>query len=36
MDGLNLKKNIKKTYEFCNKNKKWNVSLQIHKMINIR
>ena len=36
MDGPNLKKNIKKTYDFCNKNKKWNVSLQIHKMINIR
>ena len=36
MDGPNLKENIKKTYEYCNKNKKWNVSLQLHKMIGIR
>ena len=31
-----LKKNIKKTYDFCNKNKKWNVSLQIHKIVGIQ
>ena len=35
MDGPDLKKNIKKTYDFCVKNKKWNVSLQIHKIVNI-
>ena len=33
MDGLNLKKNIKKTHAYCSKNKKWKVSLQLHKMI---
>ena len=32
MDGPNLKSNIKKTYAFCDKNKKWNVSLQLHKI----
>ena len=36
MDGPNIRKNIKKTYAFCNENKKWNVSLQLHKMIGIR
>ena len=35
MDGPNLKNNIKKTYDFCNKNKKWNVSLQIHKIVDM-
>ena len=35
MDGPDLKKNIKKTYDFCVKNKKWNVSLQIHKIVNM-
>ena len=33
MDGLNLKKNIKKTHAYCSRNKKWKVSLQLHKMI---
>jgi len=32
MDGPNLKSNIKKTYAFCDKNKKWNISLQLHKI----
>ena len=36
MDGPYLKKNLKKTYEFCNKNKKWKVSLQLHKMLGLR
>ena len=35
MDGPNLKSNIKKTYAFCDKNKKWNVSLQLHKIAGI-
>ena len=33
MDGPNLKSNIKKTYAFCDKNKRWNVSLQLHKIV---
>ena len=32
-DGPNIKENIKKTYAYCNKNKKWNVSLQLHKIV---
>ena len=36
MDGPNLKNNIKKTYDFCDKNKKWNVSLQIHKIVGMQ
>ena len=36
MDGPNLKENIKKTYEYCDKNKKWNVSLQIHKIVGMQ
>ena len=36
MDGPDLKKNIKKTYAYCNKNKKWNISLQLHKIIGIQ
>ena len=36
MDGPNLKENIKKTYAYCNKNKKWNISLQLHKIIGIQ
>ena len=32
MDGLNLKKNIKKTHAYCSRNKKWKVSLQLHKI----
>jgi organic radical activating enzyme len=35
MDGPNLKSNIKKTYAFCDKNKKWNVSLQLHKIAGV-
>ena len=29
---IDLESNIKKTYAFCDKNKKWNVSLQLHKI----
>ena len=35
MDGPNLKNNIQKTYEFCVKNKRWNMSLQLHKIIDM-
>ena len=36
MDGPNLKKNIKKTFAYCFKNKKWKVSLQLHKIAGVR
>ncbi len=35
MDGDNLDRNIAETLEYCRNNPKWNLSLQIHKLINI-
>ncbi len=36
MDGPNLQKNIAGAIEFCQKNPIWKLSLQTHKIINIR
>ena len=35
MDNINISENIKKTLRYCFKDPHWNISLQMHKFLNI-
>lgn len=36
MDGPDIKHNLKSTHRYCNASKKWNISIQTHKILGIR
>jgi len=35
MDGLNIQKTTHETLDYCMNHPQWNLSLQIHKLLNI-